>query len=146
MTQAVTVPKVTLTVGRLSSSPFVLLQRISKVIQFEDHSKFNSEDDFNTLYYLFYDPNKVESRISDESRHVLTTISKENSIFTDHKMRIKDTPRLPYDVRCKTWSKAYNHVFIDPASGEPRRPLTNYVYENHQREMIKTAAFLLGRF
>lgn len=137
LSNAVTVPKVTLTVGRLSSSPFVLLQRISKVIQFEDTGKFDSEDDYTTLFYLFCDINQIENHLSKESAHILNSISKENSIFTDHKIRIKDTPKLPYDVRCKTWSKCFNHAFIDPVSGEPHRPLTNYVYEDHQREMLK---------
>lgn len=132
----ITVPKITLTVGRLSANPFVLLQRVSKTIQFENPEKFNSEDDFNTLYYLFSDVNEIENRMSPESKRILEEISKENTIFSDHPLKIKDTVRLPYDVRGKTWSKFYNHAYIDPATGDPHRPLTNYVYEDHQREMI----------
>lgn len=144
MKKAVTVPKVTLTVGRLSSSPFVLLQRISKIIQFEDPTKFNSEDDFNSLYFLFHDINRIEDHITDESRRVLNIISKENSIFGDHPLKIKDTVNLPYDLRCRTWSKSYNHALIDPVTGEPHRPLTNYVYEHHQRELIRNAHLPAG--
>lgn len=140
----VAIPKVTLTVGRLSSNPFILLQRISKIIQFEDKSKFNTEDDFLTLFYLFNDVNNIEKAMSSESRRVLDSITKQNSIFTDHKLKIKDTPNLPYDLRCRTWSKSYNHAFVSPITGEPHRPLTNYVYEDHQRELLRKAKLPSG--
>lgn len=132
----ITVPKITLSVGRLSANPFVLLQRVAKTIQFENPEKFSSEDDFSTLYFLFSDINEIENRMSPESKRILEEISKENTIFSDHPLKIKDTIKLPYDVRAKTWSKFYNHAYIDPVTGEPHRPLTNYVYEDHQREMI----------
>lgn len=134
------VPKITLSVGRLSASPFVLLQRISKILSFERPEQFGSEDDFSTLYYLFQDINDVENRMSPESKRILEEITKENSIFSEHKLRIKDTPDLAYDVRAKTWSKFYNHAYINPVTGEPCRPLTNYAYEAHQRKMIINAS------
>lgn len=134
------VPKITLSVGRLSASPFVLLQRISKILSFERPEQFGSEDDFSTLYYLFQDINDVENRMSPESKRILEEITKENSIFSEHKLRIKDTPELAYDVRAKTWSKFYNHAYINPVTGEPCRPLTNYAYEAHQRKMIINAS------
>jgi len=138
----ITVPKITLSVGRLSANPFVLLQRISKTIQFENPSMFPSEDDFDTLYFLFSDINEIEKRMSPESKRILEEVSKENSIFTDNSLFIKDTPELPYDIRARTWSKHYNQAYIDPVTGEPRRPLTNYVYEDSQREMIMKSSSL----
>jgi hypothetical protein len=138
----ITVPKITLSVGRLSANPFVLLQRISKTIQFENPAMFPSEDDFDTLYFLFSDINEIEKRMSPESKRILEEVSKENSIFTDNTLFIKDTPELPYDIRARTWSKHYNQAYIDPVTGEPHRPLTNYVYEDSQREMIMKSSSL----
>lgn len=138
----ITVPKITLSVGRLSANPFVLLQRISKTIQFENPAMFPSEDDFDTLYFLFSDINEIEKRMSPESKRILEEVSKENSIFTDNALFIKDTPELPYDIRARTWSKHYNQAYIDPVTGEPHRPLTNYVYEDSQREMIMKSSSL----
>ncbi|KAF5096599.1 hypothetical protein D0Z00_002724 [Geotrichum galactomycetum] len=138
----ITVPKITLSVGRLSANPFVLLQRISKTIQFENPAMFPSEDDFDTLYFLFSDINEIEKRMSPESKRILEEVSKENSIFTDNSLFIKDTPELPYDIRARTWSKHYNQAYIDPVTGEPHRPLTNYVYEDSQREMIMKSSSL----
>lgn len=134
------VPKITLSVGRLSASPFVLLQRVAKTIPFDNNVKFGNEDDFATLYYLFSDINQIENHMSPESKRILEEITKENCIFSDHKLNIKDTPSLPFDVRAKTWSKSYNHAYINAVTGEPTRPLTNYVYEDHQREMIMRSA------
>lgn len=136
-TRLVLVPKITLTVGRLSASPFVLLQRVAKTIQFEDHDAFNSEEDYETLFQIFGDVDEIEHNISAESRRILEGISQENSILArDHPLRIKDTLRLPYDVRCKTWSKSYNHAYVDPVTGDLHRPLTNYVYNPGMRDRI----------
>lgn len=130
------VPKITLSVGRLSASPFVLLQRVAKIIPFESPTQYGSEDDFSTLFYLFSDISDVENRMSPESKRILEEITKENCIFSEHRLNIKETVNLPYDVRAKTWSKLYNHAYINPVTGEPCRPLTNYAYEAHQRQMI----------
>lgn len=133
-------PKITLSVGKLSSNPFLLLQRVSKIIQFDNYEMFPSEDDFNTLYFMFDDINRIEEQMSVSTRRLLEAVTKEHSIFTDHSLFIKQTPDLPYDIRCKTWSKHFNHAFIDPVSGDPHRPLTNYVYEKYQKELIKKTA------
>lgn len=137
-TRLTAVPKITLFVGRLSSDPFVLLHRVAKTIRLDDPSKFASQDDYQTLYTLFNDKDNIESQMSPESRRVLEEISKSNGILsTDHTLKIKDTVRLSYDVRGKTWSKYYNNAFVDPVTGEPHRPLTNYVYPPNFRTRIE---------
>jgi len=134
--QLMTVPKITLTVGKLSASPFVLLKRVSQSISLSDPDQFNTQDDYTTLRYLFDDPKGTDSRLTPESKRILLEITDQNTIFNDHVMKIKDTVRLPYDLRGRTWSKSYNHCYIDPITGDPHRPFTNYVYEDHQRESI----------
>lgn len=131
-----TVPKITLTVGKLSASPFVLLKRVSEAIQLSDPDQFSTQDDYTTLKYLFDDPEGADNRLTPESKRILIEITDQNTIFNDHVMKIKDTVRLPYDLRGRTWSKSYNHCYIDPITGDPHRPFTNYVYEDHQRESI----------
>ncbi|ANB13414.1 Msb1p [Sugiyamaella lignohabitans] len=133
----VAVPMVTLTVGKLSSNPLVLLRRVAKTIRFDNPNVFATEDDFNTLYFLFNEPDTIEYKIADESLRIIKEIVNENPLVTDHPILIKETPKLAYDLRGKTWSKFYNHAFIDPATGDLRRPLTNYVYDDEQLKDIK---------
>lgn len=134
------VPMVTLTVGKLSATPLVLLQRIANTIKFDNADRFDCEDDFNTLYFLFSDPDSIEMRMTDESLRITNQIIRENPLISEHKILIKETPKFSFDVRCKTWSKYYNHAFVDPVSGELRRPLTNYVYDNAQRKQVLRAS------
>lgn len=137
-TRLTTVPKITLLVGRLSSDPLVLLQRVAKTIQLSDSSKFASIDEYQTLNTLFHSKEDIELRMSVESRRILEEISRANGILaTDHNMMIKDTVNLSYDVRCKTWSKFYNNAFIDPVTGDLHRPLTNYVYPPNYKTRIE---------
>lgn len=137
----ITVPMVTLTVGKLSANPLVLLRRVAKTIRFDNPELFDCEDDFNTLYFLFSDPSSVESKMTPESLRITKEIMRENPLVSDHKLLIKETPKFSFDVRGKTWSRHYNHAFVDPATGELRRPLTNYVYDEEQlREISKASA------
>ncbi|CAN6674736.1 hypothetical protein TRVA0_063S00188 [Trichomonascus vanleenenianus] len=135
----VAVPMITLTVGKLSASPLVLLRRVAKTIRFDNPPLFHSEDDFNTLFFLFSDPESIEYKMSPESLRIVNDIINENPLITDHPIHIKDTPSLPYDVRAKTWSKFYNHAYVDPVYGEICRPLNNYIYDEYQMHSILKA-------
>lgn len=95
----VAVPMVTLTVGKLSANPMVLLRRVAKTIRFDNPPIFHSEDDFNTLYFLFSDPDAIEYKVSPESLRILNEVIQENPISTDHPLLIKDTPNQPHDIR-----------------------------------------------
>lgn len=133
--QPIAVPKITLTVGRLSASPMVLLKRVAKAIKLDEDSF--TDDEYNTLCALFEDPEAVEHSMSAESKRILVEITKENDVLgRERQLKIKDTVYLPYDVRCKTWSKYYNHACVDPVTGELHRPLTNYVYEAGMRDRL----------
>ena len=132
----VAVPMITLTVGRLSANPLVLLRRVAKTISFENPADFNSEDDFNTLYFLFRDSNSINYKISSESLRIIQEVINENPLVTNHPLHIKDTPKLSYDVRGKTWSKFYNHAYVNPGTGELSQPLTSYVYDDNQLQQI----------
>lgn len=136
----VNVPMVTLTVGKLSANPWVLLRRVAKTIRFDDPSLFYSEDDFNTLFMIFNDPNNIRPKLTQTSCDILEHISKDNSITSDHPLLIRDTWKLSYDLRAKTWSKYYNHAFIDAVTGEIRKPFSNYVYEDSQYEDVMNAS------
>lgn len=136
----VAVPMVTLTVGKLSANPMVLLRRVAKTIRFDNPPIFHSEDDFNTLYFLFSDPDAIEYKISPESLRILNEVIQENPISTDHPLLIKDTPNQPHDIRGKSWSKFYNHAYIDPVSGDVSRPLTNYIYDEGQIKHVLNAS------
>lgn len=133
--QPIAVPKITLTVGRLSASPMVLLRRVAKAIKL-DEAAF-TDDEYNTLFALFENPEAVENSMSAESKRILVEITKENDVLgRERQLKIKDTAYLPYDVRCKTWSKYYNHACVDPVTGDLHRPLTNYVYEAGTRDRL----------
>lgn len=135
----VPVPLVTLTVGKLSSSPLVLLKRAAKTVRFDNPSVFATEDDFNTLFFLFKDPKIVEQKLSPESKRVLHDIVQENPLNNEvyYDTRAAEwkvrSSRLPAnqngDYRAKTWSKHYNSTFTDPATGARSSNPHNYVYD-----------------
>ncbi|KAG5370070.1 Morphogenesis-related protein [Yarrowia sp. C11] len=135
----VPVPLVTLTVGKLSSSPLVLLKRAAKTVRFENPAVFATEDDFNTLFFLFKDPKIVEQKLSPESKRVLHDIVQENPLnnevyydtrAAEWKVRSSTLPAGQHgNYRAKTWSKHYNSTFTDPATGTRSANPHNYVYD-----------------